>query len=333
MPASSISDFGSISDQVGIYASMKFLMETRRSMILYRFGEEEDIPKGNSTTITWRRWLDLAPALAPIQGSVTPSGEELTYVDIPVTVRQYGKWVPIPKYIEDTVRDPVLNRAIDRLSYNMKLTYETITFNTLRLGGSVNYANGVAGRSSVVDVVSENDIRTAVVALRSDDVEPFSKIISPNVKIATEPVEEAYFATVHSHLEKDIRDLTGFIHVSEYPSRTNVMPGEIGSYESVRFIRHNISVPWGGAGGAVAATIRRDGSNNADVYPILIFGKGAFGCTKLAGTEFNRILVHNAKVEGTDPLAQRGSAGWIGWYACRILEDSYYVRLEVAASA
>lgn len=331
MPTSQISDYGSISDQVGIRASMKALYAARKNMFFYRIAVEEDIPKGSSTTINFRRWLDLAPAVAPIQGSVTPTGVPMEIVDIQATIRAYGRWVPIPRHINDTISDPLLKRAVDRLSYNMRLTYETVNFFTLRQGGNAFYANQKNAREDVVDVVSLSDIRNVVAELQAANVEPITELIEPVTKEGTKGIEESYFAVCHSYLVPTIRDMPGFLSVASYPDHMEALPLEIGSVENVRFIRFNIAEPWNSPTHAAAPPGIMNVGGKCSIFPILIFGREAFGISKLEGTEFNKILIHNAAVSSDDPLAQRGTAGFYGYHVCRILEENYMARLEVCA--
>jgi len=333
---SAISDFGSISDQIGVYASVKALFQTRRRSLFYRFAYEEDMPKGASTTIKFRRWLNIAPSTAPIQGSTTPDPSKQDVTDITATIQQYGLWLPQPKHIEDTIGDPVLNRAINALSHNMRMTYEQIAYNILRMGANVFYATGstsqdrtAVGTGAGNGVLTLAKLREVVESLEANDVEQITEMIHADIKIGTKPVEDCYIAVCHSDLGRTIRDLPGFLKPVEYAKNEDILPGEMGAVENVRFVKHNVVQPFKGAGSS--NTNVKNTAGKADVYPILIFGKEAFGMTRLKGVEFNKILVANAQVTSADPLGQRGTAGWNGWFTTKILEDDYMARLEVTS--
>jgi len=333
---SAISEFGTITDQVGIKASVKTLYEARKRMLFYRFGMEEDMPKHQSTTLNFRRWMNIDPVTAPIQGSTTPDPATQSYKDVTVTLRQYGIWVPQPSYIADTISDPVLTRAINALGYNMKTCYETIAFNTLRMGAAVFYPDGTTtldrafvGTGAGKGVVTLNLIRSVIEYFEGKNVEPITELIQAKTSVGTEPVEDAYIFVCHSDLARSIRDVPGFQPYSEYPTQGSILPGELGRVENARFVRHNFCVPWKGAG-AAELTVKNT-AGKADVYPILVFGKEAFGVSKLKGSEFNKVLVANAEVTASDPLGQRGTAGWTGWSGIKILENDYMARLEVTS--
>lgn len=330
------SDFGHITNEVGVKASVKALFQSRKRMLFYRFAMEEDMPKGEGTTLNFRRWLNIAPVLAPIQGANTPDPSTQEWKDVQSTIEQYGLWIPQQKHIIDTVDSPVLSRAINTLSYNMRLTYETLKFMVLRKGSTVFYPDNTTldQRNSVGTGASNGNLtlnvcRNAVEYLLGENVEYITELIHPKTYIGTRPVEDCFIAVHHTDLNRTIRDLPGFQHASEYPEQTDVLPGELGRVDDLRFVSHNVCTPWKGAG-AVNANVKNT-AGAADVYPVLIFGKEAFGCSKLKGTEFNKILVANSEVSSSDPLAQRGTAGWVGWHSTKILENSYMCRIEVTS--
>ena len=95
--------------------------------------------------------------------------------------------------------------------------------------------------------------------------------------------------------------------------------------------------PWTDAGAAVSGaasgvTLRSTGGVNADIYPILIFARDAFGIVPLKGKSSMTPMVVNPKPAAGDPLAQRGTVGWKLWTATVILQDAFLARLEVACT-
>lgn len=139
-------------------------------------------------------------------------------------------------------------------------------------------------------------------------------------------------------LESDIRDMEGFIPVEKYASGSG-MEGEIGSVEGVRYLTTTMMTPFEDAGGTPLSgtdVVSTSGSV-ADVYPVFIFGKDAFGVTPFAkaanGASPVTPMVLNPNVpRGGDPLGQRGTIGWKLLHTAEILHDFWMIRLEVAAS-
>ena len=334
MADSQISSFGSISDPVGVHMSQKVIYSTRKNMVYYRFAHEEEIPKGESTTIKFETWGELTPVVSPILGQITPQGEDLapTYSD--ATLQQYGKWVPLNKYVLDTVRCSVLNHVNDRLGYNMRISFETLDFYTFRQGTNVFYSGTATGRDNVVAPLDLTAIENAVAEMEADNVEPITDMIHPVPEYGTVSVPECYMGTCHAYIARAIRNMPGFTPPKDYAAPEERLPMEVGMVAGVRFIQHNVAVPWAGSVGTVgaaSASVKNTGGY-ADVYPVMIFGKDAIGMSKLEGTEFTKIIVNNPKPSDSDPLAQRGTAGWISWHAAKILDESRMARIECAAS-
>jgi N4-gp56 family major capsid protein len=75
------------------------------------------------------------------------------------------------------------------------------------------------------------------------------------------------------------------------------------------------------------------GGTDADVYPVIYFGKEAFGIVPLRGqgAVAPSIIPVNQKTKD-DPLGQRGYVGWKAWHLCLILNDNWMARLECAAT-
>ena len=85
-------------------------------------------------------------------------------------------------------------------------------------------------------------------------------------------------------------------------------------------------LPYEDAGGAVSAGLTSTSGVKCDVYPLLIFGKDAFGAVALKGYKSQvadskgaRIapvevkVVQPDKIDKADPLGQRGFAGYKTW--------------------
>lgn len=72
------------------------------------------------------------------------------------------------------------------------------------------------------------------------------------------------------------------------------------------------------------------------MYPILYLARDAYGIVPLKGDAVNgssvSVMVVNPKPGPTDPLGQRGTAGWKLWSATVILQDAFLIRAEVAAT-
>ncbi len=101
----------------------------------------------------------------------------------------------------------------------------------------------------------------------------------------------------------------------------------------MRFITTPLLTPTANAGATATGKVLSTGGTNADVYNIVIFGQEAYAVCPLKGKDAAQILVRNpGKAEKGDELGQTGSVGWKTWWAGKILNDAWLVRLEVSAT-
>lgn len=335
-----ITNYGDISPRTAAYAIPQFLANVSPVQVLARFGQLTAIPKNKSTTVKFRRMVPYAAVTSPLQEGVTPSVSGTTVEDVTVTLQQWGDVHGLTDVIEDTHEDPILMKMMEETGKQAGATTEQVIYNVVRGGTSVFFANGSA-RNQVNTAISLNKMRAVVRTLQRNKAKPITSVLSPSVNIATVPVEAAYVAIGHTDLAPDIRAMNGFVPVARYGSMKPICPEEIGAVENVRFILSPDLAPWADAGGSASGSVLSTGGSAADVYPVLFFGQEAFGLTPLKNQktkEGNNLAVEPSVINpGTktkdDPLGQRGFVGWKCWFAAVRLNETWMVRLEVAASA
>ena len=350
--AVAITSYGDISPAVAAYSVVRMLKRAMPYLHIEKFGQTYPLPTNSTQTAKFRRYymtgatgaagpdavstsaFSIPVAITPLVEGVTPSGSTLTNQDYTVTLAQYGDFVTITDVIEDTHTDPVLQQATDILGEQAAVTVETLRFNVLKAGTNVFYANNVSGRSSIITAIALTDQRRVTTGLNRQNARKISSVVASNPDFNTKSVEAAYMAICHPDLESDIRNMTGFISVASYGPHTSPFEGEIGSVEQVRYLTSTVFAPWINAGGALTsfAAGRSTGGSSLDVYPILIFGRDAFGMVPLKGKSSMTPMVVNPKPAPGDPLAQRGTVGWKLWTATVILQDAFMARLEVACT-
>jgi N4-gp56 family major capsid protein len=346
-----VTSYGDISPAVAAYSVVRMLKRAMPYLHLEKFGQTYPLPTNSTQTAKFRRYFlqgaggsagtqtpgsnfFIPVATTPLVEGVTPAGSMLANQDYTVTLGQYGDFVTITDVIEDTHTDPVLQQATDILGEQAAVTVETLRFNVLKAGLNVYYANAVGGRSSVITAISLADQRRVTTGLNRQNARKISQVVASTPDFNTKSVEAAYMAVVHPDLETDLRSLPGFKVVADYGPHTTPFEGEIGSCEQVRYMTSTIIAPFADAGAAIGSSgLRSTSGSNVDVYPILIFGRDAFGIVPLKGKSSMTPMVVNPKPAPGDPLAQRGTVGWKLWTATVILQDAFMARLEVGATA
>ena len=345
-----ITGYGDISPAIAAYSVVRMLKRALPLLQLERFGQTYPLPTNSTQTAKFRRYylkgalgaagpdaigsdgFSMPLATTPLIEGVTPSGSTISNVDYTVTLTQYGDFVTITDVIQDTHTDPVLSTATDILGEQAAQTVETLRFNVLKAGTNVWYANSVVGRSSVVTALALADQRRVTTGLNRQNAKKITSVVASNANFNTTSVEAAYMAVCHPDLESDIRNITNFVPVAKYGPHTSPFEGEIGSVEQVRYLASTVLLPWADAGGA-KGLMRSTTGVSADVYPILYFGRDAYGIVPLKGKSSMTPMVVNPKPSAGDPLGQRGTVGWKLWTATVILQDAFMGRLEVACTA
>ena len=343
-----VTGYGDISPAVAAYSQVQMLKRGMPYLHAEKFGQPYVLPTNSTNTAKWRRYFLTGAtgsagtgtgdfftpvSTTPLTEGVTPAGRKLANQDYTVTLAQYGDYVTITDVIQDTHTDNVLSQATDILGESAAITLETLRFNVLKAGTNVFRAGAVAGRANIITAPTLADFRRVSTGLNRQNAKKISQVIASTPDFNTKSVEASYFAIAHPDLESDLRAIAGYKPVADYGPHTSPMEGEIGSLEQIRFLTSTIYAPYLNAGAAVSTSGLRATTTNVDVYPILIFGRDAFGIVPLKGKSAMTPMVVNPKPASGDPLAQRGTVGYKFWTGTVILQQAFMAVLEVGATA
>lgn len=322
--------YGDISPRTAAYAEKELLKRGLPYLVIEKFGQSKTLPANNTKTMKFRRYnaLDNTPTVL-VEG-VTPAAKPLTFTDVTANLSQYGSRIEITDVIMDTHEDNVLNEAIDVLAEQAAQMIEKMRFGVLRAGTNVIYANGAA-RGAVNTAITLQLQRRAVRALKRQNARFITSIVRSTPSYGTENVAPGFVCLIHTDCEADVRGLTGFVPAEKYGQITP-WENELGKCEDVRYVSSTIFEPFLDAGGAKGSMISSSGTN-ADVYPMLLLSKDAYGLIALKGMYALTPMVVNPKPSDSDPMAQRGHVAWKAMQTAVILNDAWMIRLEVAATA
>jgi N4-gp56 family major capsid protein len=294
--------------------------------------QSKTLPANNSMTMKWRRYNSLDIPTVPLTEGVTPTSKKLTSTDISTTLSQYGDLVEISDIIQDTHEDPVFQEAQAIVGEQAAKTVEVNRFNVLKACSNVFYANSVAGRANVVAKIAVADQRIIVRALERQEASKITNVVRSTPNFNTENILPAFMAVCHVDLTTDIRSMSGFVGVQDYGNLSS-FETEIGNVEDVRYLKSTIFKPYEDGGGTKGSMLSTSGSV-ADVYPVLYFGKDAYGIVALKGKFAITPMVINPNVPSkSDPLGQRGYVSWKAMQGTVILNDAWMGCLECACTA
>lgn len=325
-----ITAYGDISQRTAAWAATEMLSHAEPILVLSKFGQSKPLPKNKADTVKFRRPVPFATITVPLTEGVTPTSQQMAYEDVTVQIKQWGAWTEITDYVNDLSEDPVLSDASMLCGEQAAETVEYETWGAIRAGTNVFYANGSA-RNAVNSVYTLAKQRAVTRSLKANRAKKVTSMVGGSPNYSTEPVDAAFIGFAHTDLEADIRDMQGFVPTEKYGTM-KALPYEIGKVEDVRYVLSPVLDSFADAGGATSTMISTTGTN-ADVYPIVIVGKEAYGLIPLKGAGAMTPKVLNPDTpRGGDPLGQRGSVGWKAYYVAKVLNETWMARVETAAS-
>ena len=330
--ANGTTTYGDISQRTAAWVATEMLSHAEPILVLSKFGQHKEIPKNTADNAKFRRPIPFAAATVPLSEGVAPTPKQMAYEDVAVSLLQYGDVVEITDKVQDMSEDPVLKDASMLCGEQAAETVELLTWGVLKGGTAVQYANGTA-RTDVNTVISVDDIRAVTRTLKRNRGKAITSMLASSPNYATKGIEGGYVAFGHTDLEADLRQITGYKAVADYGQRQTLCPEEVGSVENIRFILSPLFEPWEDGGGA-KGTMKSTSGTSADVYPVVVIAKEAFGLCPLKGSNSMKPMVLNPGIpRGGDPLGQKGTVGWKTYFAAVRLSEVWMVRIECAVTA
>lgn len=330
--AAGTTTYGDINQRTAGFAVADMLRHSEPWLVLSKMGMTKPLPKNKAEQMKFRRAIPLPVATTPVVEGVTPTAQKISYEDVNVTLKQYGRPIEITDKVTELSEDPVMDTATMLAGEQAGGTIEQVLYGVLKAGTNVVYANG-ANRAAVNTVLTLNKQRAVTRVLAAQKALKITRMVKSGPEYGVSAVEAAYVAVGHTDLDSEIRNLAGFVPVAKYGQRTPISEHEIGTVEQVRYILSPDLAPFTDAGGAKGAMVSTTGVN-ADVYPILFFGQDAFAQVPLKGEEaITPMVLQPGTPSKSDPMGQRGYVSWKAWYAAVILNDLWMCRLEVAVTA
>jgi N4-gp56 family major capsid protein len=310
-------------------------------------GDYHKMPKNNSDTIIFRRWLpkgasvgtaasinrwSVDPALHLTQEGVTPDAETVAPQDIPVQLNQYSCLYAYSDKTADLYEDDVPSAMKKLTGQRMGLLREMIRYGALKGCTNRFYAGGVS-RNTVDEKISLSLLRAVSRSIKGNRGAPITQILSPSANFNTAAVEASFLVFVSTDADHDVRDLPGFIPTASYGNRKVVHENELGSVENFRFVTSPELFPYAAAG-ALSSGTGLQGNTNVDVYPFIVVGEEAWGDVVLRGKESFDVTHIPAKQKSkSDPHGQRGYVGAIFWSAMFVQNDGWMSIVEAGVTS
>lgn len=298
---------GTVSSVLSTYYEKRFLMKAEENFVLEPLGFPGRIPKGEGKTVVWNRFtLPTAKTTALTEGTdPTPTGISATLVS--ATMSQFGNYEQVTDILELTAVDSVIKESLDLLAYEAAKSIDTVIRNEVDDGGQVLFASGVVARNSIAatNTIEVKDIRKAVRTLHRLAAQPHTK--------------DRFVIVAHPDVIFDIQGDSNWVNAHIYTEKgiNAVYNGEVGELYGTRWVMsQNMPI------------LTNSGSAGTEVYLTFVIGKQFFGVSKL-----QNLVTYVDSPSPRSALRLYSDVGWKAAFAVKVLNDSFGVRIESAASA
>lgn len=346
------------------FVLMKALLSAARKKLPFFNGTlAGDLEKSKgSASVKWRRIENLSAAttaLSEITGTAAAflgrSAVQPTITDLSVAMAKYGNAILLTEEVDLYNVNSKTVQLMDTLGANAGESLNLLMEAVFAGATNIRYSNGAAGGAASVSTINSpivsGDIKYAVNKLNRNSAMLFTSQANGSTNIGTVPVRSSYYGIAHVDVEEDIRAITGFIPVEQYGGYTETMPFEFGAVNGVRWCSTEI-IPVASNVTAVSSTGwlrggQSSGSTNVDVYTSYIFGKEAVGSVGLGNMHATssyemydpkkppavELISHKPGSSGIfDMFNEMGSIAWKAFFAGKILNDNWIVKVRTGAS-
>jgi N4-gp56 family major capsid protein len=284
----------------------RMLLDRLESQLHFdQFGDKKKLPKNSGNEIVFTRYSNFAANTTPLTEGVTPDGLVLASTQISAIPLQYGDYVTLSDYLVAEAIDPVIESALDVLSYRAALSLDTIIRNTLHSAVTNQFAGAAINEAGVTAVMTASEVRRAVYKLKTANVRP----------IGTD-----YVGIIHPAQSFDLQSDTAagsWLDLNKYTTTGPLYKGEIGKLYGARFVESsNVQFNVG-----------------TSTYRAFVFGKGAYGLVELAGQNLKTIVKQLGSAGADDPLDQRSTVGFKYSHVTKVLDAVRAIEIYTATAA
>lgn len=329
-----------ITTMIGNYYDHVFLERLEANLVYDKYGEQRPLPENQGNTIVWHRLLNPSAGYVITDGA-SPAASAVSAAKVSATLVYYGDVKAISDQVTATAVCPVVEETVQALGYAAALTKDNLISTAIGFGtyASANITNAasvtnvsvysqgfpvmdtntanasnpywpnVSGQTTPLSaglfstIASIGSIRAAVTQLKTLNAIPFE--------------DNLYKGIVHPTVSDQIRRDSTFPTWMAYNNLQAMTKGKLGVIERVDFEETSQAMT-----SDVKASAWNTGftSGGGTLIGTLIFGKGAYGVTKLGAKDAKINVITGA--DKSDVLNQRTYVGYKLAMAAKILNAS-----------
>jgi N4-gp56 family major capsid protein len=271
------------------------------------------------TGVTFTIFADISAATSTLNEVTDVTPVALSDSQVTVTLNEYGNAVVTTAKLRGTAFTDVDSAAANIIGYNAGDSIDQVIREVLAAGTNVVYATGgtttPTSRESIStdDILHADDVRRVVAQLRGANVATFNG---------------SYMGYIHPDVSYDFRsntDVSAWRTPANYVNPEGIYNGEIGLFESVRFIETPRAKVFANASNGTSST------GTIDAYCTHVMGRQALA-KAYATQDGNGAVPKIVRGNVTDVLMRLQPVGWywLGGYG-RFREASLR-RIESASS-
>jgi len=267
------------------------------------------------TGVTFTIFADIAAATSTLNEVTDVTPTALSDSQVTVTLAEYGNAVVTTAKLRGTAFLDVDSAAANIIGYNAGDSMDQVVRDVIAGGSNVVYSGTATARNEVSadENLTANNVRKVVAQLRGANVATFNG---------------SYIGFIHPDVSYDFRsatDASAWRTPANYVDPTGIYNGEIGLFESVRFIETPRAKVFTNAGNGSG------GAGNIDVYATNIMGRQALA-KAFSTQDGNGATPKIVRGNVTDILMRLQPMGWywLGGYG-RFREASLR-RIESAST-
>ena len=290
-----------MSGELKAFYDTELLENARVEMFYAQFAKRQPLPKGNGTTVEWRKWNTFRKA-DELQEGVIPDGQKFGMSSKTGTISQYGTYAAISDKLEMHAYDDTILGATEEMGASAAETQETLIRDALLTNTNVMYCDNISlttGEKTGATPTDCNGLQATEETMGVLTPDMVAKAVTKLKKDKVPTIGGKYCAVIHPSVAYDLRKSREWVEAHKYAAPGEIFNGEIGELHGCRFIE-NVFAPvldgdYANAQGGVT-------------YATYVFGKDAFGIIDPEGGALEMIIKDKSQIGG--PLNQYSTIGY-----------------------
>lgn len=324
-----------IATMIGNYYFRTWIERFEANLCYDKYGKQAPLPAKNGNIAVWHQLLNPAKGYSLSDG-VTNSASAVSTRKVSATVAQFGDVKAITDLAEDLAVCPIVEETVAALGYAAALTKDYVIGDAIGFGSAASTGATNAASVSYPSVFTQGfpilegnsgTVTWGTVPLANGlfstlpTIAHIRKAVTALKNVNAMPFEGGNFRAVCTPTVSDaIRSDTNFATWMAYTNRAAMEKGKLGTIERVEFDESTNAFMSPVVASAWSNSAYVSVAGSASLHGTLIFGRGAYGVTKLAGADAKVNVLQGA--EKSDPNNQRTYISYKFTMAAKILNPS-----------